>query len=211
VKLVWVLRKDGAALQFADNRHASDEVLERYSMDGLAGRELADAEEHLLVCESCQGRLAHEDSIRQGVRDGGAVLVTQPRTAARKLAWAFALAAMVLAVLTVSQWQWVRRSAGPPAVILLQATRGADAAQAVAPAGKPLTLMLDLTGLPQASEYTLEVVDAGGRPAYRSKESPRNNRLQATFDRGLAAGAYFVRVYMLDGELLREYVLPVRG
>jgi hypothetical protein len=72
-------------------------------------------------------------------------------------------------------------------------------------------LLLDLTDLQQFSEYKMEIVDAGGHPAFQSNGSPQNARLQATLTRGLAAGAYFVRVYTPAGELLREYALIVRG
>jgi hypothetical protein len=201
-------------VQFADNRHASDEVLERYSMNRLAGLELAGFEEHLLVCESCQDRLAREDSIRQRVRDGEAVL-QQPRAAVwwrlSRLAWASGLVAVGLVVFAGSAWQSLHRSAAPPAVILLQTTRGTEnPTLAAAPAGKPLTLVLDLTYLQQSSEYRLEIVDAAGHPALQSNGSPQNNRLQVTLTRGLAAGAYFVRVYAPTRELLREYALTVR-
>src|ERR1700683_5193913 len=113
-------------MQFADNRHASDEVLERYSMDCLTGPELAEFEEHLLLCETCQDRLAREDRIRQQVRDAGALLA-RPRAAHRwrlpKLAWALSLVAVGLAVFAGIEWQSLRRSTAPPAVILLQTTR----------------------------------------------------------------------------------------
>ena len=180
-------------------------------MNCLAGQELAEFEEHLLVCEPCQDRLACEDSIRQRVRDGAAVLQRQ-RVAVLwrtpKLAWALGLAAAGLAIFAASA-QFLRRSSAPPAVILLQATRGTQTTLAAAPAAAPLALILDLTGLRQFSEYKLEIVDAGGRPAFQSNGSPRNNRLQAALPRGLAPGVYFVRVYAPAGELLREYALTV--
>src|ERR1017187_6055532 len=124
-----VLRKDGAAVQFADNRHAADEVLERYSMDSLSGLELAGFEEHLLVCESCQDRLAREDSIRQRVCDGAAVL-QQPRPVVRwrlpKLAWALGLVAAGLVIFAGGAWPCLCPSPAAPAVILLQTTRGTE-------------------------------------------------------------------------------------
>ena len=217
MKLVLLLRKDGAAVQFPDNRHAADDVLERYSMGRLAGPELAEFEKHLLVCECCQDRLAREDSFIQGVRLAGAVL-QQPRAALRprlpklpKLAWAFGLAGAVLAVVGGIEWRTLRHSADPPAMILLRTTRGPETPTLAAPAGKPLTVTLDLTGLPQLPAYKLEIVDAGGRPAFQSTEALRNNQLQATLASGLAAGAYFVRLYNPAGELLREYALNVRA
>lgn len=201
-------------VQFADNRHATDDVLEQYSMDRLAGPELAEFEEHLLLCEPCQDRLAREDRIRWRVRDGAAVLRPRPAVLWRlpKLAWAVGLVAAALVVFAGIQWPSLRRSTAPPAVILLRTTRGTEnPTQAAATAGTPLTLALDLADLQQLSAYTLEIVDAGGHPAFHSYGSPQNNTLQITLTRGLAAGAYFVRVYTPAGELLREYALTVRG
>ncbi|HXM39940.1 MAG TPA: hypothetical protein VN924_01735 [Bryobacteraceae bacterium] len=202
-------------MQFADNRHATDDVLERYSMDCLAEPELAEFEEHLMVCEPCQDRLAMEDSIRRRVRDGAAIL-QRPRAAALwrlpKFAWSLGPVALGLVVFAASQWPSLRPSTAPPVVILLRTTRGAENSTfATAPAGKALTLTLDLAGVQQISVYTLEIVNAGGHPAFQSKGSPQDNKLQATLTRGLAAGAYFVRVYTPAGELLREYTLTVRG
>jgi len=203
-------------LEFADERHATDDVLERYAMGRLPEPELAEFEEHLLVCPSCQNRLAHEDNIRQRVRDGAAVL-PQPRAAVwwrfPKLAWAASLAAVGLAVFAGLQRQ-SSRSSSPvaPVVILLQTTRGTEnPTLAAATAGKPLTVVLDLSGLPQLPEYTLEIVDAAGHPVFQTERPPLNNRLPATLGGGLAAGAYFVRVYSPAHELLREYALVVRG
>ncbi len=199
-------------MQFADNRHATDEVLERYSMDSLAEPGLTGFEEHLLVCESCQDRLACEDSIRQRVRDGAAVL-QQPRAAVwwrlPRLAWASGLVAAGLVIFAGSALQSLRRSTAAPAVILLQTTRGTEN-PTLAAAGKPLTLVLDLTDLQQFSEYTLEIVDAGGHPAFQSSGAAQSNKLQITLAKSLAAGAYFVRVYAPTRELLREYALTVQ-
>jgi hypothetical protein len=215
VLVVLYSERNGAAVQFADNRHAADDVLERYSMGRLAGPELTEFEEHLLVCEPCQDRLAHEDNIRQRVRDAGAVLQEAPaagRSRIPKLALALGMAAVGLVVFAGIGWQSFRLSATPPAVILLQTTRGAEnPSLAAAPAGKPLTLVLDVTDLQQFSEYGLEVVDAAGHPLFQSAAARQDGKLQATLARGLAVGAYFVRVYTPARELLREYALPVRG
>ena len=209
-----VHRKDYARVEFADGDHASDDALERYAMGRLSEPELAGLEEHLLVCESCQDRLALEDSIRQGVRDEGTVL-RQPRDIVwrpfPRLAWAAGLVAVGLAVLAGFEWQSIRHAQGTPAVILLQTTRGTEDPTPAAPAGRPLTVLLDLTGLQQFTEYKLEIVRAAGRPEFQANPAPQGNKLQATLSRGLASGAYFVRVYSPARELLREYTLLVRG
>jgi hypothetical protein len=202
-------------LQFADDRHATDEVLESYAMDCLSGVEFAEFEQHLLVCEICQKRLAREDIIRQRVRDGATALLERRdpvRWRMPKLAWAACLVAVGLLLFAGSASRSLRRSNVAPALILLRTTRGTDN-QPVAPAlaGRPLTLALDLTDLPTFSEYTLEIVDASGRPAFQSSGFPRNEKLQIAVTRGLAAGAYFVRLYTPARELLREYALTVRA
>jgi len=183
-------------------------------MGRLAEPELAEFEEHLLTCESCQDRLAHEDRIRQGVRDGGAVL-QQPRAVIwwqfPRLAWATGLVAAGLAVFAGIEWQSLHHSTAPPAVILLQTTRGTENPSLAAPADRPLTVMLDLTDLQQFSKYKLQIVNAAGHPVFECNTAPRNNRLQATITHGLAAGAYFVRVHTPARELLREYALIVHG
>jgi len=98
-----------------------------------------------------------------------------------------------------------------PAAIVLETTRGAEDSLAAAPAGRPLALILELTGLEAHSEYRLEVVDAGGQPVCQSHGAPQNNKLIATLAKGLRAGSYFVRVCANTGELLREYALTVRS
>jgi anti-sigma factor ChrR (cupin superfamily) len=45
--------------------HASDDILERYAMGTLSGRESAPVEEHLLLCTVCQERLEDLDGFIQ--------------------------------------------------------------------------------------------------------------------------------------------------
>jgi len=201
-------------VNFADESHASNDVLERYAMGRSTGLELAEIEEHLLVCDSCQDRLAIEDNIRQQVRDGA---VARPRAHAvnwrpfPKLAWAGGLLAAGLALFAGIEWQAASRPSAAPAVILLQATRGSEDATPPAPADRPLNVMLDLTGLPQFPTYKLEIVRGAGRPVLEADRAAQGNKLQASLSRGLHAGNYFVRVYSPARELLREYALVVRG
>ena len=208
-----VLQRGSTAVQFNDDRHATDEALERYAMGGLADPERAQFEDHLLVCDLCQDRLAEEDKIRERVRDGAAILPqTVPIVGRRSLkwAWASALAAGGLIAFAAIGWQSLHSFNGPPVVIFLQATRGSETALVAAPGGKPLTLVLDVTDLQQNSEYRVEIVDAHGHPKFESTGSPRNHQLHTTILRGLPGGEYFVRVYLGSRNLLREYRLSVR-
>jgi len=119
---------------------------------------------------------------------------------------------MGLAIFGGIQWRSLSRASDPPAVILLGTTRGTEnPTPGAAPPRTPLTLLLDVTDLQQSLAYTLEIVDAGGRPAFQSVAGPsQNDKLQAPVARGLPPGAYFVRLSNPAGELLREYALTVR-
>jgi len=72
------------------------------------------------------------------------------------------------------------------------------------PAGRPLLLELDLTGLSDGRPFAGEVVDAAGR---RVAEFPVG---APALVGALAPGGYFVRIYKSSGELLREYALTVK-
>ena len=181
-------------------------------MNRVTGSELIDLEEHLLWCERCQKRLAHEDNIRQSLRDADTMLRQAPVTAWRfpRLAWTAALFVGLLAVAGI-EWPDLRSFRAAPTTILLQANRGEYSPSWAAPAGKPLVLVLDLTQLPKVSSYKLEIVDGAGNPVVQSDEVPHGNQLQARLLNGLGSGAYFIRLYGPTRELLREYSLVVRG
>ena len=164
------------------DRHCRDGFWEQYALGMLSHEDCQSLEEHLLICESCQGRLAREDRIRQEVRDAGTALELTPAripSRYRRLGWPIGLVAAVLLILAGSQWQVSHRPSASPAVILLQTMRGADNQSPAAPAGKPLALVLDLTGLPRLSSYQFEIVDAAGHPVLESNGAPQGNKLQA--------------------------------
>jgi anti-sigma factor RsiW len=50
------------------NDHIDEETLELYALGRLAEEEAAPVEEHLLVCHSCQDRLASTDEFIRTVR-----------------------------------------------------------------------------------------------------------------------------------------------
>jgi hypothetical protein len=52
----------------AASKHPPDDLLERYAMGALAEPELERVEEHLLVCEACQARLAETDAFVSATR-----------------------------------------------------------------------------------------------------------------------------------------------
>ena len=200
-------------LWFRSHRHVTAEMTELYSMGRLSGSALEQFEEHLLTCEHCQDRLALEDAFIQGIRDAGRAYQQQPAPRRWTLAlwpkpaWALGAAALALAIFAGTQWTSRRATSARPAIVLLEAMRGNTNASVTV--GQPLTLDFDLTGLPQLSTYSVQVVDATGRSEYQSTAVPRNNKLEAILSKGLPAGDYFARVNTASGELLREYALTV--
>jgi hypothetical protein len=189
--------------------HAADEDLERYSQGGIAEEECARLEEHLLVCESCRGRLEEHDRFAGSMALAGEQWRAEhppKETKSRRLPpLLFAFASIVLLTLGAL---WLTRKSGqelPPVAVALSATRGVTGA-AQAPAGRPLELKPDLTGLASFPNYDLQVVDSAGAQIARGKAAPDGT----TQIPALRPGTYFVRIYSPERELLREYALQLQ-
>ena len=195
--------------------HLQAEELELYCLGGLTEVRCARLEEHLLLCEICRDRLTETESyvavMRQASRQWSAEHVEAPAAAVIAIrpwreSWPGRLAPMlVAALLVVCAAVWFGRHSrvpAPPFAIELTAVRGA--APGPAPAGYPLLLELDLTGLSEGRPFAGEVVDASGR---RVAEFPVG---APALLKALATGGYFVRIYKSSGELLREYALTVK-
>ena len=196
------------------NYHVDDEELERYSMGAMPEAAIAPFEEHLLVCEPCQLRLAQTDAYVGAMRQASARLRTEPLK--RGLPWLRfprlvpALAGMAVAI--VAAGLWISRpdmGEAHPFAVDLEATRGA-AIEARAPAGRWLLLRLDLANLPASSSYRLEMVDRFGSRIYQATVAAQGSRAGFMVP-GTQPGIYFVRLYRPPGELLREYGFEVQG
>lgn len=185
------------------NRHLRTEDIERYSLGELP-EDLSDSfEEHLLLCESCRNQVQEHDEFVRSMQLAGnqiRISATARQMEGRARHWGLILAAASL-VVTAVIFAWTHGSARTEFAVNLSAMRGA-AAVAAAPANRPLVLHPDLTGLPAASSYRIEVVDASGRAVW-SGTAPG-----ATLP-ALRPGMYFVRIYSGRSELLREYGLQV--
>jgi len=202
-----------------EQRHADEDILERYSMGQLRGPENDAFEEHLLICEQCRDAVASMDSYVGAMRTAAGELRRAPQAAKApwierlfhvpKPAWAFAFAAAAILMVVGIGYPTLWRTASP-AVVVLEANRGAGETNSIAaPAGKPLELVLDLNGVAALPSYRVEIVDAGGRALFQPSAAPQGGKLQVTVGRGFPEGAYFVRVYGPDQSLLREYALRV--
>ncbi len=196
--------------------HIPEEELEQYCLGGLAEVRRARLEEHLLLCETCRDRLTETESfiaaMRQASREWSKDQVeggTAGIIAGRKwmLGWTrHMVPVLVIAALLVICALWAgRRSSAPaplPFAVGLTAVRGAAPGQA--PAGRPLLLELDLTGLNDGQPFVGEVVDASGTRVTQFSVGA------ATLLKAMPPGSYFVRIYKTSGELIREYALTVQ-
>jgi hypothetical protein len=204
------------------SRHMEEGEIDKYSMGDICEEESSRFEEHLLICESCQHRVEESDrhvsamqcasarSRREDVRTDGR------RWFAPRLIPTLAAAASVLLLAAVGR-RWVNGPAKwknlvtvePAVAINLVATRG-EGIEAKAPAGRALTLQLDLAGLPPESSFRLEMVDALGKGAWQGAVVSQDSKAVASVPQ-MVSGLYFLRAYAASGKLLREYGLKVES
>ncbi len=196
------------------NCHIDEEEFERYSMGAMPEGAVAPFEEHLLICESCQHRLAQTDVYVSAMRQASARLRERP--VERGLPWLrfprLVPALAGLAVAIVAAGLWLNRpdlGAAHPFAVDLAATRGA-VIEAKAPAGKWLLLRLDLASLPASPGYRLEMVDRSGQRVWQATVPGQGSKADFKVP-GAQPGVYFVRVYGPSGELLREYGFETQG
>jgi len=196
------------------HRHVDAEDLEKYSMGLGTPEQTAHVEEHLLTCEDCQSMLQKTDSYVLAMRSAAGRFrrsekaVKAARRHERKFfAWFPVMAVAACALLLVVAIGLRSVSPPGPAVAVSLTALRSNGSGSAAPAGRPLLLHPDLTGLSDASTYPIEIVDQSGRVVRQSiLTQDRNGVLVPT----LHAGQYFVRVYLPTGELLREYGLVIQ-
>jgi hypothetical protein len=194
-------------------RHIDPEDLESYSRQRTSDEDKSRIEEHLLVCENCRNELDRVDSYLAAIRSSAKLqprIEFQPRPAIRPwwntrwLVPAFAaFALIVVGIVTISR---SATNSLPPLALTLTTSRGAELGPAV-PAGRSLSLTPDLTGLPENSQYRLEIVDENGSKTWESRYTAGQGAAAVP---GQRVGPHFVRIYASGGELLREYGLDVK-
>lgn len=193
--------------------HAEEGELERYSMKSLPEAEAERLEEHLLVCEPCRQRLTETDRYVSAMRRASAQVSQKPRqsfslAAASWPVWLAAAAAVVMALIAIQKLRpW--DAAVPPVAVDLSVMRG-PVAVALAPAGKPLELRLDVAGLPAAPAWRIELVNAEGADVWRGPAS-RTDTAAVVGVPSQSPGTYFVRLYSGEGAMVREYGLELRA
>jgi len=199
-------------LTLLPSTHPDEDVIENYAFGRLCDQQAAALEEHLLICEKCQGTLARTDEYIRLMKAGTAAFVTERdvehgaehvgaspgrvRVGRDGLRRNIAAAAVLLLTCLTALLSW-RTPAGEPISVALHADRGEISEAA---AGQPLDLKIDLSDLPPAAGYRVEIVDATGRRVWFGGTPAR-------LTKGLSPGVYWLRLFTDTGELLREYGL----
>jgi anti-sigma factor RsiW len=189
--------------------HPSEDQLEAYALRHLSEAQTAKLEEHLLLCPACQESLARIDEYIALMKAATAQppaakrhppVWTLPRLAAKPAVWVLAAAAVFSAILL---WP----SHEKPAPVVLASLRSVGAPMAHAPAGRPLDLAILAPDVPADESYRVEIVDAGGKTQWTGPLTEKPGKLSASVPVRLGAGLYWVRIYMGNAELVREFGL----
>jgi hypothetical protein len=207
------------ALRF--DTHLTEDIVEKYSFSRLPEETVAVLEEHLLICSSCQVFLQKtEEYIRLMKTATAEYDVNQPatshiRTAAAKpwtrssAIWGAGL--VLLCVTAILPWRL--QAPLPAATVALASMRGGEDVQGItqAPAERQLDLAISVNDLSvQSNAYRLELVDAKGRLEWGGIAPVVSGRLLGHVPSRLHAGIYWVRLYSVEGELLREFSLRLQ-
>jgi hypothetical protein len=177
------------------------EDLERYSLGRTDPQDTARVEEHLLVCDRCRCKLEDTEGFAVAMKAAAAELDRGSARPRRILPALAAAAGLILTASLALRWGSDRQSAYS---VDLAATRANM--NITAPAGRPLELHPDLTGLPALSAYHIEIVDGTGKQVWRGDLAMPRTTVVAP---GQSTGIYYVRVYTPAGGLLREYGLRI--
>lgn len=193
--------------------HIPERSFELYSMGRLPANELEHFEEHLLVCSACEERLTESDRFVRVMREATRRLQTAPGRAkplwTPRMAWGLALAGALAFVVAVPQFRSV---SGPPQEVVLTAMRGPESGGAPSlSSDRPVTLRIDVTELPAATAFGIEIVDANGGTVWQGQAQADGGTIVQPTGRTLPAGRYWVRLYR-EGSgraLLREFSMAV--
>lgn len=214
--------RGGEEVPIMDASHANhpvDNTLELYALGQLSESTIEATEEHLLLCESCQERMAAVDAyislMKQACREEqrsphrvrqGFFSFLQSYPGALQASAAAILVAAVIPFIGLN-----RPLSGPPAQLSLATSRGADVnAAVIAPAGRPLELTIAPSQLPDAPGYRVQIVSSAGETVWQTASAIPGPGVTFRVEKRLSAGAYWVRVNDPDGRPLREFSIEIR-
>jgi hypothetical protein len=187
--------------------HGTADELERYALDRLSDPDVGRVEEHLIVCAECRQRFdeieAYVDGMRDALikyaaadRDSGWDLLSWLKRPAVSMAFAFL-------VLVAAMGLFSRRQANLLPLVAMQI----PAAGGVTPTAPP-TRELDVTireALPDGGPFRVEVLTPAGQEVWNGLASSGSEGVKVDVQQRLTAGDYFLRVFKVSGEKLKDY------
>lgn len=195
--------------------HPQEEVIELYSLGKLNEEESLGFEEHLLMCPTCQDKLAEADlyvkAMKLAAKEAQSPGYHPPVKFFRRFILAphrVWVAACVVSLFAVA-FAFHRPADSPETSVMLQTARGSENGLTPASRGTPLQLKLDVTQLAASSSYRLELVNEIGKPVWSGSAQPQGSQLTLHTGTKLNRGRYWARLYSSTGELLREYGLKM--
>ncbi len=199
-------------LNFHFREHPSEDELEAYALRHLPEDRVTVVETHLLVCESCQQSLTEIDGFIASIKAVTAERVTPQiralRPAATSIRWQIAAGTLAAGLIAVGFFFWNPASRAIPATVVLSAMRQGPAEIPTAPSGSPLDLNIVSTQLNGRPGFRVEIVTDLGAAVWSGPVTQTPGEPPAVHvDKRLSAGAYWVRLYGPDDELLQEYGL----
>jgi hypothetical protein len=198
-----------------NNFHGTDDQLELYARGRLPESELPVLEEHLMICTNCRGKLDEIGDFVLGMQEASSKAPSAlPQTS--RTAWglgsffrrpAFSMALVFAALIVVlGFFANGRTKLAPSASLQLTATRG-EMPLAVAAREFDVTLS---DGPREGGPFRVEVLTATGASAWSglAESGPAGVRFKLL--QRLTQGDYFVRLYSVSGQTLREYGFRIR-
>jgi hypothetical protein len=195
--------------------HGTDDQLDLYARGRLSESELPVLEEHLMICSNCREKLDEIGDFTLGMQEASSKAASaSPQTGHtgwglasffRRPAFSMALAFIAL-IVVIGVFANGRPKFAPSASLQLTATRG-EMPWTVAAREFDVTLS---DGPRQGGPFRVEVLTATGAPVWSglADSGPAGVRFKLT--QRLAQGDYFVRLYSVSGQTLREYGFRVK-
>ena len=190
--------------------HPSDELLEEYFFHRLVEAQVAEVEEHLLICEACRNAIRELDAFIPSMKAEAARRPTESQHRQLPIANRIGVAATVALLLVALVVFRTRPLDNPtPSEVMLSSIRGLES-RAEAPAGKPLQLNIEAPDLVSGQAYRIAVADAAGGVVWTGAATDAGGKISAQVPKRLASGMYWIRLYDSEGRQLREFGMSAK-